>query len=147
MKKEDVFPSRFWKSADLNGKPMVVTIEGTVRETLKTPDGKSDEKAVLYFTGSSKCLPLNVTNWDSVAEICGEDSDTWPGHQLELYPTKTQMGGKTVDCIRINRPPTPRAPQPKKPAAPKPPKKGGKAAKSPSRDDMADEIPFLGPGK
>jgi hypothetical protein len=146
MKKEDVFPSRFWRAADLNGKPLVVTIEGVVRETLKTPDGKSEEKAVLYFTGSKKCLPLNVTNWDSVAAICGEDSDMWPGHQLELYPTKTQMGGKTVDCIRI-RPPTPHGPQPKKPAALKPPKKGGKAAKSPSRDDMADEIPFLGPAK
>lgn len=143
MKKEDVFPSRFWKAGDLNGKPLVVIIEGTVRETLKTPDGKEDVKAVLYFTGSKKCLPLNVTNWDSVAEICGsEDSDMWPGHKLELYPTKTQMGGKMVDCIRIRRP-TSRGPQTKKPAAPKPPKKGGKAANLLSRDDMADDISFL----
>jgi hypothetical protein len=147
MKKEDVFPSRFWKAGDLNGEPLVVIIEGTVRETLKTPDGREEVKAVLYFTGSKKCLPLNVTNWDSVVEICGsEDSDMWPGHKLELYPTKTQMGGRTVDCIRI-RPPSSRGPQAKKPAAPKPPKKGTAAAKSSSHDDMADEIPFLGAAK
>jgi hypothetical protein len=139
MKKEDVFPARFLKASDLSGKPMVVTIEGTVREVLKTPDGKQQEKPVLYFTGMKKSLACNITNWDSVAEICGEDSDEWPGHQIELFPAKTQMGGRTVDCIRI-RPPTPSGPQPKKPATPKPPKKGAAAAK---HDEMADEIPFL----
>jgi hypothetical protein len=59
---------------------------------------------------------------------------------------KKTRGGKMVDCIRI-RPPTSRGPQTKKPAGPKPPKKDGTAAKSSSRDDMADEIPFLGAAK
>lgn len=142
-----MFPSRFLKASDLNGKPMIVTVEGVTRETLKTPDGKSDEKPVLFFAAMKKCFPCNITNWDSIAEFCGEDSDMWPGHQLELFPTKTRMGSETVDCIRIRRPPTPRGLQPKKPAAPKPPKKGGKGAKSSLRDEMADEIPFLGAKK
>ena len=42
-----------------------------------------------------------MTNFDAVADICGADTDGWPGCQIELYPSKTQMGGKTVDCIRV----------------------------------------------
>ena len=28
-------------------------------------------------------------------------AEAWPGTRIELYPTKTQMGGRVVDCIRI----------------------------------------------
>ena len=57
---------------------------------------------VLSFKGAKKALPLNMTNWDSVAEITGEgDTARWPGRALELYPTTTTMQGKTVPCIRI----------------------------------------------
>jgi hypothetical protein len=47
---------------------------------------------------------LNMTNFDAVADICGDDTEFWPGQKIELYPTTTQMGGKTVDCVRIRRP-------------------------------------------
>jgi hypothetical protein len=30
-----------------------------------------------------------------------DHDETWPGTRIELYPTKTQMGGWVVDCIRI----------------------------------------------
>ena len=60
------------------------------------------------FKGAKKTLPLNLTNWDAVADITGEDdSDKWPGHAIELYPTTTAMKGKPVACIRI-RPPAQR---------------------------------------
>ena len=59
---------------------------------------------MLYFVGGKKALPLNVVNWDSVAAICGDDTDAWPGQTIELYPTVTSMGGKMVPCIRIRRP-------------------------------------------
>ena len=107
MKKADVFPSKYLKSDDLNGKPNTVTIDRAPLEPLKSPEGKEQTKIVLYFRGAKKALPINITNWDACAEICGEDTEDWPGHQIELYPTKTQMGGKTVDCIRI-RPPAQR---------------------------------------
>lgn len=104
MRRDDVFPSKYLKAADLNGKPIVVTIEHAPLETLKSPDGKESKKIVLYFRGAKKALPLNITNWDAVAEICGDDSDEWLGKAVELYPARTQMGGKTIDCIRIRAP-------------------------------------------
>ena len=101
MKKADVFPSKYLKSDDLQGRPITVTIERAPLETLKSPDGKEQKKIVLYFRGAKKALPLNVTNWDSCVDACGDDdTDGWPGKQIELYPAKTQMAGKTVDCVR-----------------------------------------------
>jgi hypothetical protein len=114
MRKEDLFPSKYLKCEDLNGKLMVVTIKAAPVETLKSPDGKSQEKAVLYFAELKKCLPLNLTNFDSVADIAGDDTDGWVGTKVELHPAKTQMAGRTVDCIRIRRPGQP-APKKSKP--------------------------------
>ena len=104
MKRDEVFLSKYLKAADLNGRPVTITIKSAPYETLKNPEGKEQGKTVLYFVGGKKALPLNVVNWDSVAAICGDDTDAWPGHQIELYPTVTSMGGKMVPCIRIRRP-------------------------------------------
>ena len=73
-KRDEVFPSKYLKAGDLKGTPITVTIVSAPIETLKTPDGR-DTKTVLYFRGAKKHLPLNRTNWDAVANICGDDSD------------------------------------------------------------------------
>jgi hypothetical protein len=105
MTRDDVFPSKYLRAADLNGKPYVLTISDAPYEKLKGLDGKDTHKTVLSFRGAEKTLPLNATNWDSVAEVTGcPDTDNWPGKQIELYPTRTTMGGKQVDCIRIRKP-------------------------------------------
>ena len=103
--REELFPSKFLKSEDLKGKPCAVQIERAPVETLKNNKGEEQSKIVLYFVGAKKALPLNMTNFDAVVDVTGcGDSKDWPGHWLELYPSKTQMGGKLVDCIRIRRP-------------------------------------------
>jgi hypothetical protein len=107
VQKDDVFPSKYLKHSDLQGKPTVMAIESAVLETLKSPEGKTQNKVVLYLAGAKKSLPLNVTNFDAVADICGADTDDWPGCQIVLYPSKTQMAGKTVDCIRVRPPAKP----------------------------------------
>jgi hypothetical protein len=129
MTKDEVFPSKYLKASDLKGKPHIVTIERAPYETLKSLDGTETQKIVLYFKNAEKTLPLNATNFDAVCDATGcPDTKDWPGQRIELYPTRTTMGGKAVDCIRI-RPPS--APRPA--AAPPPP---------PPVDEMSDEIPF-----
>ena len=132
MKRDDVFPSKFLKAADLNGQPVELAIREARMETLKTPDGAEQEKCVLYFAKAKKGLVLNLTNWDTVADLAGADSKEWPGQRIELYPTKTEMRGKSVDCIRIRQPEQATLPPPK-PKAPPP---------AALRDDMDDEIPW-----
>jgi hypothetical protein len=120
MKRDDLFPSKYLKCADLKGRPRVVEIGHAPVETLKNAKGEEQKKVVLYFKGAKKALPLNLTNFDAVAEIAGSDeTNDWPGTKAELYPTTTMMGGKITDCIRVRRPqglPT-SPPPPPKPAA------------------------------
>ena len=94
------------------------------------------------FQRHQEVFPLNVTNWDAVVDVTSEDdSDNWPGHKLELFPTTTTMAGKLKDCIRI-RPPAQRELPKQRPARPKPTKKGGAAEKLTLAEEMDDEIPF-----
>ena len=135
MKRDDVFPSKYLKATDLKGKTCVATIESAPYETLKGLDGKETKKIVLYFKNAEKALPLNTTNFDAVCDATGRpDTDDWPGQRIELYPTKTPMGGKLVDCIRIRRPSS----RPAAAAPPPPPT----PADGPPADEMDDEIPF-----
>jgi hypothetical protein len=131
VKRSDVFPSRFLKAADLGGKPRDVEIKRAPQEELGSGDDK-EIKTVLYFSDGTKPLPLNMTNWDAVAGIAGDDTDNWPGHRIELYPDKTTMKGSVVDCIRIR---APRQEMRQKPTARPPTSRA-------DDDDMDDSIPF-----
>src|SRR5262245_51678843 len=128
--RDEVFPSKYLKAVDLKGKPRIVKIESAPYETLKGLDGKENQKIVVYFENVSKSLPLNATNFDAVCDATGcPDTEDWPGHWIELYPTRTTMGGKAVDCIRIRRPSS------RPMAAPAPPPSPTKPI-----DEMNDEI-------
>src|SRR5262245_19144716 len=95
--RDELFPSKYLKAADLKGKPLVVEIAEAPTEVFKTDRGE-ERKTVLHFRGDRvKPLPLNFTNWNSVADIAGDDTDDWCRHRLELYPTTTEMRGKVVD--------------------------------------------------
>jgi hypothetical protein len=148
MKLSDAFPSRFLKAADLGGKPVVVEIADAVEEPLKGLDGKTTNKVVLYFKNKKKALALNRTNFESVADVTGEaDSDDWIGHEIELFPTATEMAGKRTDCIRIRavkRPPLKTAGK-LPPPTPKTPGKAPETQQTESETDSDlddDEIPF-----
>ena len=133
MTRDEVFPSKYLKAADLKGRPHTVTIESAPFEPLKGLDGKETQKIVLHFKNVEKSLPLNVTNFDAVCDVTGcFDTEDWPGQRIELYPSKTSMGGKTTDCIRIRRP---SASRPAAAAPPPPPPLE-------SVNEMNDEIPW-----
>jgi hypothetical protein len=90
--RDEIFPSKYLKAADLKGKPIVVAIASATTETLKSPEGTEATKTVLSFKGTKKVLPLNMTNWDAVADVTGEDDSVlWSGHQIEIYTTTTEM--------------------------------------------------------
>ena len=114
-KRKDVFPSKYLSAEDLNGEPLTVTILDAPLETLRNDRGE-ETKTVLYFKETKKRFPLNKTNWDAVAVLCGGDTDDWPGHKIELYPTTTPMAGEVVDCVRV-RAPAQRELKPTKPGA------------------------------
>jgi hypothetical protein len=108
MKREDLFPSKYWKHEDLAESPFVGRIAYVEVETLKTRDGQSERKPVLHFVNCEKALVLNLTNYNTLAEILGsEDTDDWRRAEIELFAATTLFGGKSVGCIRVRTPAAP----------------------------------------
>ena len=65
MNREDLFPPKFWKHADLEDTTFLGKIKGVTVEEL-TSDGKTKDKPVMYFTNSEKGLVLNMTNYNTL---------------------------------------------------------------------------------
>jgi len=103
MKVGDLFPSRFLKAADLQGREVPVTISHVATEQMDGQHGK-ETKGVVYFRGKDKPLVLNMVNSNTIDAAYGDETDDWGGCPIILYPTRTQFGAKMVDCIRIKIP-------------------------------------------
>ena len=95
----DYFPSSYLKASDLQGREVIVVIDRVDFEAV----GRDREmKAVLYFHGKQKGIVLNKTNAKKIIEISGSAlTEEWKGTSIKIYPTETEFGGETVDCIRI----------------------------------------------
>lgn len=115
----DLFPSRYLKSADLQGREPVVTIARVEVETFR---GRTQElKAVLYFEGKQKGLKLNKTLATMVARIaCSTQTEAWIGVQVQLYAATADFGSETFDVVRIKAPVGRVAPKPRPVPTPAP---------------------------
>ncbi len=101
MKKSDIFSGKSLKAEDIKGRDPIVTIESI---STKTFDDKST-KPVIKFKNAEKELVCNVTNWNAIVEITGEeDSDNWTGKRIRLVVAKVDYQGKRVDGIRVEDP-------------------------------------------
>jgi hypothetical protein len=115
LTRDNVYPSKYLKHTDLGGQSRVYTVHSVSVEAVGP---EQVEKPICWFKETNRGLVLNVTNWDVVADLLGEDSDDWIGHQIELFPAKTTFGGKRVDCIRVQEP------------------------KKPFKEEVGDEVPY-----
>ena len=96
----DVFPSKYLKAGDLDGKTVPVTISHIEMQEV----GQGDVKPVMFFAGKEKGLVLNKTNGGVIAHRLGPEMDNWKDSVVEIYPDTTMFSGKVVDCIRLRFP-------------------------------------------
>ena len=97
-----MFPSRYLKAADLQEKPMSLTIEHVVRDKVRMTNGSITEKYILRFKETDKELILNKTNAKSIAKLLREPKAVnWAGSVIVLKPTTCEAFGEIVDCIRV----------------------------------------------
>jgi hypothetical protein len=96
--------------------------------TLEDVGDDQKSKPVMTFRNRSKGLVVNATNYDTIADVYGDETSNWPGQSIELFPTKVDFKGKRTDAIRVRIPGAAPAPVKQAPAAPS--------------SDMNDEIPF-----
>jgi hypothetical protein len=118
---DQLYPSRFLRAADLDGKPLRVTIAG-----LKRDDVGGETKVVLSFADHEKSLILNKTNARSIAKALGDETSAWPGKTIMLVPAVVDFKGESVDAVRVRGAPV-------LPAKPTP---GDEAADPPFDDDL-----------
>jgi hypothetical protein len=96
-RRNDIFPARFIKAADLGDTEPVVTVS-----KVEIEDVGDDRKAVCYFVGKKKGLVLNATNFDRIALVAGTDEiDEWLGVKVQLYTEPVTFNGKTAPAIRV----------------------------------------------
>lgn len=93
---------------DLGGKDVTVTIARVVAGELTDNKGKKAKKPLVYFEGAEKALVLNATNGKTIATMYGNQCEDWIGKRITMFPTTTDVGGETKECIRV-RPGIPKA--------------------------------------
>jgi hypothetical protein len=101
MKYNELYPSKYLKAADLEGRPQLVTIEQVKLEPVTEGE---PPKPVLKLRGLNQGLVLNKTNGATIAGFLGDDTDKWVREKIVLFPDKAQFHGKLVDCIRVRQP-------------------------------------------
>lgn len=99
MNIDNEFPSKFLKSADLQGEAVKVKIKEVKKETLG-----DDEKLAIYFVGKSKGMILNKTNAYAIKAVYGPDTDEWIGQTIELFAMPVEFQGRMVEGLRVRVP-------------------------------------------
>lgn len=102
MKGSDIFPSKYLKADDLNGRDVLVTIDRAEMEKLG-----DDSKLILYFQGKDKGIVCNKTNFGRIAYLYGDETDDWGGKQIVLTSEFVEFQGKTVKGLRVRPPKSP----------------------------------------
>jgi len=97
-----MFPSRYLRAADFEGKSVSLTISEVLRDKVQMATGQKAEKYILRFQETDKELILNKTNAKAVAKVLHElKAINWPGERIILKPTTCEAFGEIVDCIRV----------------------------------------------
>ena len=99
MKGSDIFPSKYIKADDLNGRDVLVIINDTTIEKIG-----DESKLILYFKNKEKGMVCNKTNYNRIAYLYGDETDDWSGKEIVLTSEFVEFQGKTVKGLRIRAP-------------------------------------------
>lgn len=114
MKVSKLFPNKYVKAAELNGKTVTLTIARLTVEEMGHGNEK-EQKPVLHFNKATKGLVLNRTNAMTIAGLYGDETDDWVGKRINIYPTRIRAFGAMQDTIRV-REEIPAEPKPQSPS-------------------------------
>lgn len=93
---DELYPGRFLKAGELQGKQVTLTISDIDLEELEGETGKKI-KGVLSFKETPKQIPLNKTNGICLREMFGRKVAEWVGRRVTIFPG--EWNGEM--CIRI----------------------------------------------
>lgn len=102
MDKEFFFPSSHLKPEHLE-EPTTLTIARLESQEFYDQKTKAQQpKPVLVFTNQQyKPMILNVTNWEMLELLYGEDTDCWKSQRIVVQVEKVHSPNGMVDALRI----------------------------------------------
>jgi hypothetical protein len=105
MKITEMFPRRYATGEDLQGKSHTLIIDRVTSEQLHpTPGAPAQTKYVIYFRSTKKGVILSRPLALQIAEIAGDETNSWPGVSVAIYPQPMTVAGKAVIAIRARKP-------------------------------------------
>lgn len=111
MNINEMYPSKYVKGQDLQGKAHTLTIARLASEKMSPRPGTPPaDKWVIYFTETDKGIILNRTNAETIALLYG-DTNNWTGKRITIYPESVTIAGKAQIAIRMRAPKGQPAPQ------------------------------------
>ncbi len=97
----EMYPGRFVKADMFRGKAATFTILNIEGEELIGENNKKKPEWIVSFTERKCQWVMNKTNAFCLSRMFGSDPHAWIGKRITLFPTTTEFGRKTVDCIRV----------------------------------------------
>jgi hypothetical protein len=106
LRTSDMIKSKFWRAADVQGKPPMTLTIADVTEELMGRGGRQETKCFLWFVENLKGLQLNKTRVRTLEAAFGPDSEGWVGKRVRLtFDPTVEFGGRSVGGVGLQTPP------------------------------------------
>ena len=108
MQLNDIFPKRYARAEELQGKEVTLTIARVVPEKMRpNPKAPEVQKLVVYFREARKGIVMSKSLAYQVADILGsEETDDWAGKVITLTTEWMEVAGRKVLTFHAKRPTT-----------------------------------------
>lgn len=88
MDYDQLFPGRFMKAGEFQGRAVTLTIASVEIEELPQDQGKAKVKGIISFRETKKGLVLNRTNGECFKALFGRETDGWIGKAVTLFTSE-----------------------------------------------------------
>ena len=89
---DQLFPGKYLKAGEFNGRDVTLTITGISLEDLPQEQGGNRTRGILNFQGTKKALVLNRTNGEAIRAMFGRDTGDWIGKRVTFFPAPISFG-------------------------------------------------------
>jgi hypothetical protein len=101
MNRNDAFPSKYLRKEDITG-TTTATITHIEMCDVGTEENKDTKPIMSFRENDLKPMVVNSGNWDTCADLFGDESDEWIGKQIEIYvDPNVKYAGKKVGGLRL----------------------------------------------
>jgi len=99
---DQLYPNRFLKAGEFQGRDVTLKISGVVVEELENEKGKKG-KGLVSFERTPKQLVLNRTNGEAIKLMFGRETNAWIGKRVTLFPATItdSFTGEPTLAIRV----------------------------------------------